>query len=208
MVFHLSVCARREEEPKQSPEADPMDIPEGPLPSPLRSPAAAEDAREERRHRSRRARSPVDSERLYRKFGGAYPALVEVLLQLRPQPVSGLARRDVALRCTNGAVDQWISGGITAQRADLGKMSWATREGMPARFLGLNVITPVLQVGAMGARLLCRLRAYEQAASFQVGCLRAPPYNKRGCTVLVISRQVMWQMSHLLAFQPDCHTVS
>lgn len=86
-----------------------MDIPEGPLPSPLRSPAAAEDARDERRHRPRRARSPVDSERLYRKFGGAYPALVEVLLQLRPQ-----------------------------------------------------------SVGAMGAWLLCRLRAYEQAASFQV----------------------------------------
>lgn len=26
----------------------------------------------------------------------------------------------------------------------------------------------VLQVGAVGARLLCRLRAYEQAATFQV----------------------------------------
>ena len=26
-----------------------------------------------------------------------------------------------------------------------------------------------VQVGAVGARLLCRLRAYEQAASFQVG---------------------------------------
>lgn len=32
-------------------------------------------------------RSPPDTERMYRKFGGAYPALVEVLLQLRPNAV-------------------------------------------------------------------------------------------------------------------------
>jgi hypothetical protein len=63
---------------------DPMDIPEGPR---QLQPPDVEDVDGERGQRPPRARGPVDTERLYRKFTGTYPALVEALLQLRPDPV-------------------------------------------------------------------------------------------------------------------------
>ena len=47
----------------------------------------APEAEAERRHRPRRPRSPPNTGRMYRKWPGAYPALVEVLLQPRPAPV-------------------------------------------------------------------------------------------------------------------------
>jgi hypothetical protein len=61
-----------------------MDIPEGPRQP---QPPDAEGIDGERGQRPPRARGPVDTERLYRKFSGTYPALVEALLQLRPDPV-------------------------------------------------------------------------------------------------------------------------
>lgn len=73
---------------------EPMDIPEGP-----RQPQApgAEDVDGERGRRPPRARGPVDTERLYRKFSGTYPALVEALLQLRPDPVGAWSWKSVQL---------------------------------------------------------------------------------------------------------------
>jgi len=77
----------RRHEPVDDPEAEeePVDIPAETSPPPA---AETEAEAEARRRRPRRARSPGSADRLYRKFGGAYPALVEVLLQPRPGPVS------------------------------------------------------------------------------------------------------------------------
>jgi hypothetical protein len=150
-----------------------MDIPEGPRH--LQPPEAEDGAEDGRGHRPSRTRGPVDTDRLYRKFSGTYPALVEALLQLRPEsvgapPVTSVSRLQGALNCTHARFGcpalVWSCWRDAASLAGVCILQPLTDIGS----------RPVVQVGAMGARLLCRLRAYEQAAGFQVGCSSRGPW--------------------------------
>ncbi len=116
-------------------------------------------------------RTPPNTEAVYRNFTGAYPSIVESLLQPRPDSVP-----PPLLPPPDAAYLQWKTAPhVTALpgSAPSHRVRVLTILRVVASLIESSSPAPVhhvtrLQVAATGARLLGRLRMYEQATIFQV----------------------------------------